>query len=239
MSSTFTPAPAMLATFIRNSRTKALVECLNDLPRWEDYIQSSANRMLCNSCANSEHVCVFHETVVGCLNCLSNNELCSIVYDYRQATLRRLFPRDSEIDIKDYLEQFERHENYLRTVAVRMEGNTWKDIEDIESAAKSGGEGLRYALDGLRNLHACMDLEIKSMRYALICLGHALGKVHHCTELAKEAGDESKKTDLLEIIEELVVKVLHYNRALEADGDTAMAEAVGSLAISGVDDASA
>ncbi|KAH6886629.1 hypothetical protein BKA70DRAFT_1437573 [Coprinopsis sp. MPI-PUGE-AT-0042] len=221
MSSTFTPAPATLATFIRNSRTKALIECLNDFSRWEDYIHSSAKDMCCISCANSEHICIFHETVVGCTNCLTNNELCSIIVDYRRATLRSLFPSDCEGDIEEYLEEFERYEGYLRTVSVRMQGNTWKDIEDIECAAKSGGEGLQYALDGMRNLHACMDL------------------VHRCTELAKEADDEAKKTDLLEIIEELVVKVLHHNRPLEADGDATMAEAVTSLAISGVDDARA
>ncbi|KAH6877015.1 hypothetical protein BKA70DRAFT_1448353 [Coprinopsis sp. MPI-PUGE-AT-0042] len=237
--STTKPDPAMLATFTRNLRTKAIIECLYDYPLWEAYLRSSLMGARCTFCTKENLPdCSFSNDMVGCLECLGSNETCSVVHQYREDILCKQF-RDSKGDARRYLMEFYEYEAHLRTVMLEKQQRTWADVEAIECAAKSGQEHLQWSLDGIRNLHASMDLEIKALRYSATSYYTALAKIRRCAEFANEEDVAYSRKAVLEMVEKLANKVLHADRKhkeVEADGEEEVVEAVEKLAISGVHD---
>ncbi|KAH6903781.1 hypothetical protein BKA70DRAFT_1225400 [Coprinopsis sp. MPI-PUGE-AT-0042] len=237
--STTKPDPEILATFTRNLRTKAIIECLYDYPRWETYLQSSLKGTRCTLCTKENSPdCSFSEGMVGCLECLGSNETCSVVHQYREDVLCGQF-RDSKGDARRYLTEFYEYEAHLRTVMFEKQQTTWADVEAIECAAKSGQEHLQWSLDGIRNLHASMDLEIKALRYTATCYYTALAKIRQCAQFSKEEDVAHTRKAVLEMVETLANKVLHADRKQEevgGDGEETMVEAVEKLTISSVHD---
>ncbi|KAH6866229.1 hypothetical protein BKA70DRAFT_1453794 [Coprinopsis sp. MPI-PUGE-AT-0042] len=231
--------PAMLATFTRNLRTKAIIECLHDYPRWKIHLRSSLPGVRCASCTKENSPdCSFAEETVGCFGCLGRNEMCSVIDEYREGILRNQFG-DSESDAKRYLSEYYEYETHLRTVMHEKEQKTWADVEAIECAAKSGQEQLQWSLDGIRNLHASMDIEIKALRYTATSYYTTLAKIRRCAKFAKEDDAASARMEVLDVIEKLANKVLHANgkhKEVQGDEEGAMVEAVEKLVINVVDD---
>ncbi|KAH6903780.1 hypothetical protein BKA70DRAFT_1227703 [Coprinopsis sp. MPI-PUGE-AT-0042] len=144
----------VVAKFIRNERTKQLVQCLEDKSLWRSFFDSLKTHITCSACATAspKAPCITEGYTVGCHRCFSIHERCSIVDEYREEALVLNF-NESLAGAKEYIREFSGLETHLK----RME------VEAIERGAKMGEGQLGSALNDLRILHMRMELVISEL----------------------------------------------------------------------------
>ncbi|KAH6905690.1 hypothetical protein BKA70DRAFT_1225399 [Coprinopsis sp. MPI-PUGE-AT-0042] len=142
----------VVAKFIRNERTKQLVQCLEDKSLWRSFLRLSEDPHHLQCLRNRFPQGALEGYTVGCHRCFSIHERCSIVDEYREEALVLNF-NESLAGAKEYIREFSGLETHLK----RME------VEAIERGAKMGEGQLGSALNDLRILHMRMELVISEL----------------------------------------------------------------------------
>ncbi|KAH6877014.1 hypothetical protein BKA70DRAFT_1239656 [Coprinopsis sp. MPI-PUGE-AT-0042] len=153
-----------VANFIRNERTKQLVQCLENKSLWRSFFDSLKTNTTCSACATAspKAPCITEGYTVGCHRCFSMHERCSIVEEYREKTLVLNF-NESLAGAKEYIHKFSALEAHLKRMGANKQLTTWDEVEAIERGGKMGEEQLSSALNDLRILHMRMELVISEL----------------------------------------------------------------------------
>ncbi|KAH6867649.1 hypothetical protein BKA70DRAFT_1579309 [Coprinopsis sp. MPI-PUGE-AT-0042] len=154
-----------IANFIRNERTKQLVQCLEDKHLWRSFFDSLDVHLTCSACATTSPkvTCITEGYTVGCHRCFSTHQQCSIVEDYRKKILV-LHCNETLAGARERLREFCGLEAHVKRMGDNKRETTWEEVEAIEKDAKIGEGQLGYALDNLRILHLRMELELIQLR---------------------------------------------------------------------------